>query len=170
VISQAKDDDTVEAQTTQDIKQSQELLLKKGSTLVGHILSVQPPTAEKPEYYVVILFDRVRPKNGEEIRFNLVIQALAPESDMESRSIAEATGIGIERDVPGLQPGDRTSEGKHYTVLATSGKDVDACTSNGEGINVALCCAGMAAHPRIPRGVQLKKGTELVSARDSPNP
>ena len=162
VISQAKDDDTVEAQTMQDLKQGHELLLKKGSTLVGHILSVQPPTAEKPEYYVVILFDRVRPKNGEEMRFNLVIQALAPESDMESRSIAEATGVGMQGatrnagvsghssatqgninpltvkstgvyDVPGLQLGDRTSEGKHYTVLAASRKDV-----------------------------QLKKGTQLV--------
>jgi len=162
VISQAKGDDTLEAQTTQDIKQGHDVLLKKGSTLVGHIHSVQTPTAEKPEYYVVMIFDRVKPKNGEQMRFDLVIQALAPESDIDNRSIAEATGTGLQGatrtagvtghssaaqgninalttkstgvyDVAGLQLGDRTSEGKHYTILAASRRDV-----------------------------QLKKGTQLV--------
>jgi len=161
-ISQAKDDDTLEAQTTQDIKQGHDVLLKKGSTLVGHVHSAQLPTADKPECYVVIVFDRVKPKSGEEMRFNLVIQALAPESDMDRRSLAEPTGTGIQGatrtagvtghssatqgninalttkstgvyDVQGLQVGERISEGKHYTVLAASLRDV-----------------------------QLKKGTQLV--------
>jgi hypothetical protein len=160
--SQAKGDDTLEAQTTQDLKQGHEVLLKKGSTLVGHIHSVQPPTADKPEYDIVIVFDRVKPKNGEEMQFNMVIQALAPESDMDRRSIAEPTGIGMQGatrtagvtghssamqgninalttkstgayDVQGLSIGERISEGKHYTVLAASLRDV-----------------------------QLKKGTQLV--------
>jgi hypothetical protein len=49
-VSQAKGDDTLEAQTAPDIKQGHEVLLKKGATLVGHIHSVQPPTANKPGY------------------------------------------------------------------------------------------------------------------------
>ena len=57
---------------------------------------MQTPTAEKPEYYVVMIFDRVKPKNGEQMRFDLVIQALAPESDIDNRSIAEATGTGLQ--------------------------------------------------------------------------
>jgi hypothetical protein len=110
----------------------------------------------------VVVFDRVKPKNGEQMRFELVIQALAPESDMDNRSIAESTGTGLQGatrsagvsghssasqgninalttkstgvyDVAGLQIGERTSERKHYTVLAASRKDV-----------------------------QLKKGTQLV--------
>jgi len=162
VISQAQGDDTLEAQTAQDIKNGHEVLLKKGSTLLGRIHSVQPPTAGSPEYYVVVVFDRVKPKNGEQMRFELVIQALAPESDMDNRSIAESTGTGLQGatrsagvsghssasqgninalttkstgvyDVAGLQIGERTSERKHYTVLAASRKDV-----------------------------QLKKGTQLV--------
>jgi hypothetical protein len=128
-------------------------LLKKGATLVGHVHSVQLPTADKPEYYVVIVFDRVKPKNGEEMQFNMVIQALAPESDMDRRSLAEPTGTGIQGatrtagvtgrssatqgnvnavttkstgvyDVQGLQVGERISEGKHYTELAATLKDV----------------------------------------------
>jgi hypothetical protein len=56
---------------------------------------VQPPTANESEYDIVIVFYRVKPKNGEEMQFNMVIQALAPESDMGSRSIAEATGTKL---------------------------------------------------------------------------
>ena len=151
-VSKAKDDDLVEAETTQDVKQGHDVLLKKGSTLIGHVQSVQPPTADSPQVHVVIAFDRVKPKNGEGLQCNLVIQALAPESDMESRSLAEETGTGLKGamrtagvtghsaatrgnvnrltsdstgviDMQGLQLGERIAQGKHYTVLASSLKD-----------------------------------------------
>ena len=151
-VSKAKDDDLVEAETTQDVKQGHDVLLKKGSTLNGHVQSVQPPTADSPQVHVVIAFDRVKPKNGEGLQCNLVIQALAPESDMESRSLAEETGTGLQGatrtagvtghsaatrgnvnrltlastgviDMQGLLLGERITEGKHYTVLASSLKD-----------------------------------------------
>ena len=151
-VSKAKDDDLVEAETTQDVKQGHDVLLKKGSTLIGHVQSVQPPTADSPQVHVVIAFDRVKPKNGEGLQCNLVIQALAPESDIESRSLAEETGTGLQGatrtagvsghsgatrgnvnrltlastgviDMQGLLLGERITEGKHYTVLASSLKD-----------------------------------------------
>jgi hypothetical protein len=149
IIAQAKNDDPVEAQTTQDIKQGHDVLLKKGSTLLGHVRSVQPPTADKPETYVVIVFDQVKPKGGDEAQFSLIIQALAPELDA-NRDIADATGTKVEGatrnagvnghavsapnqltgsskgvyGIVGLQLGDRLTDGKHYTVLAASGKDI----------------------------------------------
>jgi hypothetical protein len=55
---------------------------------------------KRPEYNVVMIFDRVKPKNAEEMRFDLVIQALAPESDSDNRSIAEATGTGLQGATP----------------------------------------------------------------------
>lgn len=158
VITQAKTDDAVEAQTTQDIKQGHDVLLKKGSALLGHVRSVQPPTADRPETYVVIVFDRVKRKDGDEAQLALVIQALGPESD-SNRDIADATGTRVEGatraagvsghavsgpnqltttskgvfEIAGLQLGERLTDGKHYTVLAGSGKEM-----------------------------QLKKGTQLV--------
>lgn len=153
-ISQAKNDDAVEAQTSQDIKQGHDVLLKKGSILLGHVRSVQAPTGDRPEYYVVIAFDGVKPKGGEEMSFSLIIQALAPESAMDSnREIADTTGTklqGATRNagvsghagstqgtviqltgeskgvygMQGLQLGDRLSDGKHYTVLASAQKDL----------------------------------------------
>jgi hypothetical protein len=158
VVAQAKNDDPVEAQTSQDIKQEHDVLLKKGSELLGHVRSVQPPTADRPETYVVIVFDRVKPKGGNEAQLSLIIQALAPELD-SNRDIADATGTRVEGatraagvsghavsgpnqltttskgvfGIAGLQLGDRITDGKHYTVLAASGKEM-----------------------------QLKKGTQLV--------
>ena len=104
------------------------------------------------------MFDQVKPKGGDEAPFSLIIQALAPESD-SNRDIADATGTRVEGatrtagvsghavsapnqltatskgvfGITGLQLGDRITDGKHYTVLAASGKDI-----------------------------QLKKGTQLV--------
>lgn len=143
----------VEAEVTQDVKIGHDVVIKKGSTLAGHVQTIQPPTADKKETYVVIRFDAVRPKKGETAPLVAVIQALAPESDTESSSLAETTGTSLQGatrvagvtghsssnrgdigklsntssgviDIAGLQLGDRVSDGKHYTLLATSLKDL----------------------------------------------
>lgn len=153
-ISQAKLNDAVEAQITQDLKQGHDMLLKKGSTLLGHVVSAQPPTADKPQYFVLLAFDRVKPKSGPDVGLNLIIQALAPESDMEDSSLAEGTGTGLEGatrtagvtghsssshgninhltltssgaiDIRYLQLGEKISGSQHYTVLAASVKDIN---------------------------------------------
>lgn len=153
-INQTKKDDVVEAQTTQDIKQGHDVLLKKGSILSGHVTSVQPPNADKPECYVVIAFDRVKVKGGDEKQLDLIIQALAPEAGSAvGHDIADSTGTQVQSatrnagvsghaastmgnvspldgtskgvyGMQGLQVGDRITSGKHYTVLAASQKDI----------------------------------------------
>jgi hypothetical protein len=107
----------------------------------------------------VIAFDHVKPKGGDEAQLGLIIQALAPESD-SNRDIADASGTRVEGatraagvsghaasapmyqltstskgvfGIAALQLGDRITDGKHYTVLAASEKEI-----------------------------QLKKGTQLV--------
>lgn len=161
-IARAKGSDAVEAQTSQDIKQGHQVLLKKGSTLLGHVDSVQPPTATDSGYHLVVVFDRVKPKKGEEMQFHLVIQALAPKSDVDTGSVPFATGRGMQgatmdnipsghasatqgsvnsltatsrgvQDMRGLDLSERIADGQHSTVLSTSQKDL-----------------------------QLKKGTQLV--------
>jgi hypothetical protein len=153
VFNKAKNEDPIEAQTTQDIKQGKDVVLKKGSTLIGRLQSVQLPAADKPDTSLVVVFDRVRPKNGEEARLNLIIQALAPKSDMESDMVSPGTGGGMQNatrvagisghssatrgsvaglslsstgviDMLGLDLAEKISEGKHYTVLISSRKDM----------------------------------------------
>lgn len=147
-IAKAPTNTPIEAETTQDLKSGKDVILKKGSTLTGHIESVQTATAEQKETYVVIVFDGARPKKGEPIHLVTIIQALALESDMIKGSLAEPTGsdmvlatsvAGVTGhssadhgsinqmttastgvlDIPGLELSERVINGKHYTVLAT---------------------------------------------------
>jgi hypothetical protein len=162
VMSQAKSGDTVEAEAIQDVKQDHKVLLKKGSMLLGHVDSVEAPNASHSEQLVVIAFDRVKPKKGEEASCRLVIQALAPRSDVQTDTVDYANGRGIQgatqevlpaghasattgsvnplttkshgvQDLHGLELRERIVNGKHLTVLAASQKNI-----------------------------QLKKGTQLV--------
>lgn len=156
-IGQMNNGDPVEAQTIQDVKQGHDVLLKKGSALLGHVESVR-----NPERAVVVVFDRARPKNGEETQLHLVIQALAPLSDVQTDNVDFSSGRGMQgatqealpaghasatrgsvnpltttshgvQDLPGLDLRERIDDGRHSTVLAATRKDV-----------------------------QLKKGTQLV--------
>ena len=93
-LQQSKPGDVVEAETTADVKQGKEALLKKGSTLLGHVSLVEPATPSQPETMVGIAFDGVKTKNGPEQSLHLLIHALAPETETSSNStIAEGRGM-----------------------------------------------------------------------------
>ena len=159
-VDQTKSGSPVEAVTTQDIKQDHNVLLKKGATLLGHVDAVE--TAPAGDHVVVLVFDRVKTKTGDEMQFHLVIQALAPRSDVQTGNVNFATGRGIQgttqesmpsghnsaptsgvnsltlsshgvHDLPGLDLRERITDNQHSTVVAASRKDI-----------------------------QLKKGTQLV--------
>jgi hypothetical protein len=160
-IDQAKPNDTVEAITSQDIKKGHDVVLKKGATLLGRV-DATTAVATGP-HRIVITFDRVKAKKSEEeMPFHLVIQALAPKSDVQTDSVPFATGRGMQgatadnlpsghasatqgsvnaltpsshgvQDLSGLELSERIADSKHATVLSASRKDI-----------------------------QLKKGTQLV--------
>ena len=97
-LTQCKQGDPVEAETRQDVKQGKQVLLKKGSTLLGHVSAVQLATAEKPENKVGIVFDSVKmQKTGQLFSLHLIVQALAPDSNVDRNgSLADATGTGVQ--------------------------------------------------------------------------
>jgi len=68
--------DRVEARTAQDIKQDGKVVLKKGTTLVGHVTQVQAHTNEQTQSQLGIAFDHAM-MNGKAVPFNANIQALA---------------------------------------------------------------------------------------------
>jgi len=160
-ISLVKKGDPVEAEMTQDLKQGHEVLVKKSSILLGHVESTEL-LESNAQQAVAIAFDRVKPKKGDEMPLHLVIQALAPRSDVQNDSVDYATGRGIQgatqqalpaghasatqgtinplttkshgvQDLAGLELRERIVDNRHFTVLAASRKDI-----------------------------QLKKGTQLV--------
>jgi hypothetical protein len=163
-MDQAKPNDTVEAVTSQDIKKGHDVALKKGATLLGRVdfidaASVVPTGPHR----VVITFDRVKPKKGEEeVQFHLVIQALAPKSDVQTDSVPFATGRGMQGATADNLPGGHAS--------ATQGS-VNPLTPSSHGVQDL---SGLELSERIAdnkhatvlsalrKDVQLKKGTQLV--------
>ena len=164
IPSQCKPDDPVEAQTAQDLKRGKEVLLKKGSSLLGHVKLVEVSPSEKPETLVGIVFDGVKmQKTGQQFSLHLIVQALAPESDLDSNnSLADATGTGL------------TSATRAASVSGHAGTTkggVNRLTTESKGVYEF---AGVRLGDRVtPIGrvtilafsnanVVMKKGTQLV--------
>ena len=145
---QCKVGDPVEAETKQDVKQGHDVVLKKGSTLLGHVAAVQPAGNELT---VAIEFDSVRMKDGKQFSLPLSIQALAPEADISNNSTlssgrgldatvnssavkhqdstlkgstnqldAKSTGV---YDFPRMNLSDKNSNGTHYSLVTSSSGD-----------------------------------------------
>lgn len=142
--------DPVDAEARQDVKQGHDVLLKKGSLLLGHIAAVQPPTSDM-QLTVAIVFDSVRTKDGKQYSLPLTIQALAPEADISnngslsggrgldaavnsaavkhhdstlkgSTNQLDTTSTGV-YDLPGMKLSDQTTNGTHYSLLVSSTGD-----------------------------------------------
>jgi hypothetical protein len=149
---QCKPGDPVEAEVKQDIKQGHDVLLKKGSVLLGHVAGVKVPTSDSHQLNVAIAFDSVRLKDGKRLSLNLIIQALAPEADVTNNdTLAAGRGMGVTSssnatvsghattlkgtitqlsvtstgvyDLQGLELGDQTTNGAHYSTLTSSTGD-----------------------------------------------
>jgi hypothetical protein len=58
-----KPGDPIQALVTHDLKKGHDTILKKGSTISGKIIKVDPSTSSDPEM-IVILFDQISPAGG----------------------------------------------------------------------------------------------------------
>lgn len=151
-VRQSKAGDVVEAQAAQDVKQGKQLLLKKGTTLTGHISSMEMPSSTQADTIVAIVFDSASSKNGPTQTLHLVIKALAPESNVTNNdTLAEGRGMGGATQnagvgghastvsgnstrldtssvgvsgMAGLQLGEKTTATDHFTILAWSKGDM----------------------------------------------
>lgn len=161
-LSQSKTGDEVQAETTRDVKESKDMLLKKGSILIGHVTFVEPASAKQTENTVGIVFDRVRPKNGSEQSLHLVVRALAPQSEAPAGSqISGGRGIPGETDKAGVTGRDRAETGG-IEPLNTSSVGV----SNMPGLELGLRKSAGGQQTTVlawSKGdIKLKKGSQLV--------
>jgi hypothetical protein len=74
----AKPGDEVTAKLTQDVRSNGQVVLHKGSKVIGHVTEVQAKSKENAESKLGIVFDKAVLKNGQQVEFNSVVQALAP--------------------------------------------------------------------------------------------
>jgi len=136
-LGQSKAGDEVQAETTEDVRQGKEVLLKKGSIIVGHISFVEPASPKQPDNVVGVQFDRVMPKNGPEQSLHVIVRALAPHVQPAANAqpgIPHAQAVSIDplstssvgvSNLPGLRLGvRRTTSGQQTTVLAWTKGDI----------------------------------------------
>src|SRR5712691_417230 len=130
--------DRVEARTAQDVKQDGKVVLKKGTTLVGHVTQVQAHTSEQTQSQLGIAFDHAM-MNGRAVPFNATIQALAASQS----SVAAAAGsddLAMSGGTMGAASGTaRGGGGLLGGVASTAGGGV------GSVVNTAGSVSGNAA-------------------------
>ena len=99
----AKPGDEVTAKATQDVKSNGQIVVRKGSKLVGHVTEAQARSKENAESKLGIAFDHAVLKDGSQVNFNAVVQALAA-AQTSSVPVAEdggmASGSGMARQQP----------------------------------------------------------------------
>jgi hypothetical protein len=154
--SRVKMGDTVQAEITRDVKRGHDTLLKKGSTLTGHIAKVEAYSKENPSI-VAIVFDQVTAKGGQASTLNVRIEALAPAPGVSTDSLQDGRGMA-QTNINSAVGGDKdlssgelmaTSVGVHGIRGMTLGSSVQA----GKQYSVIQCTSG---------DVKLKKGTQIV--------
>jgi hypothetical protein len=97
----AKPGDEVSAKLTQDVKSDGNVVLHKGSKLIGHVTEAQARSKENAESKLGIVFDKAVLKGGQELAFNGAIQALAPPAQNSLSAAADESanmaGSGMAR-------------------------------------------------------------------------
>ncbi|MFL6387299.1 MAG: hypothetical protein ACJ71U_07405 [Terriglobales bacterium] len=112
----AKQGDEVTAKLTQDVKSSGQVVLHKGTKLVGHVTEAQVKSKENSESKLGIAFDKAVLKGGEEMAFTGMIQALAPPVQGSLSATTDAagnmgSGMGSGSGSGTAMGGGRTSSG-----------------------------------------------------------
>jgi hypothetical protein len=93
-----KTGDEVTAKLTQDVKADGDLVIHKGSKLVGHVTDAQVKTKENAQSKLGIIFDKAILKGGQEVAFKGVILSLAAPAEPAPSSLG---GGNIDRNVGG---------------------------------------------------------------------
>jgi hypothetical protein len=150
--------DAVEAEAKQDVKQGHDVLLKKGSLLVGHVAAVK---SSGSELTVAFDFDSVRMKDGKQFSLPLIIQALAPEADISNNStLSDGRGLDSTLNSSAVKHHDSTLKGSINQLDAKStgvydfrGMNLSDQNTNGTHYSLVTSSAG---------SFKLKKGSQLV--------
>ena len=92
--------DKVIARTTENVKSEGNVVIPRGSRIVGRVSEAKARSTEEPQSVLGIIFDQAVLKGGREIPLALTIQAIAPErpetsdpSDMPRMGAATAGGL-----------------------------------------------------------------------------
>ena len=85
----AKSGDQVTAKTTQDVRSNAEVVIPRGSRLIGHVTDAKAKAKGDSESALGIAFDQAVLKNGQQIPLDASIRALAASANNASASMGD---------------------------------------------------------------------------------
>jgi len=145
-----KPGDAVTAKTTSATKSNGNVVMPKGTKLVGHIREAKARAKGESESAVGIVFDKAVMKNGQEIPLNVALQAVAASQTAASSSVAQDDLYAGGGAVSGAGAGGRGSGGgvlggARSTAGATAGSVANTAGNVGGGaVNSTANVAGTA--------------------------
>lgn len=177
----AKAGDPIEAKLMEDVKTNGNVVLHRGSKLLGHVTEAQAKAKENAESTLGIVFEKAVAKGGEETAFNALVVAVAPARE-GSPSIAGDPGSLSSAPSMGGQPfGAGHSMGgpsasSAPAVNSAVGNDTANVTANGtltaasrgvvgmDGVTLGRAAVGNQGSviKSAKRNVKLEGGTQLV--------
>jgi len=119
-----KEGDRVAARTTEAVKQDGQVVLPKGTRLLGHVTEAKARAKGQTESALGIAFDRAILKNGQEMPLNVVVQAVAAAQSAASVGPVETETIGQAGGMASSQGG-----GSGGGLLSTAGSTVSGAAS-----------------------------------------
>ena len=123
-----KPGDRVVVRTAQDVKQDGRVILKKGTTLVGHVTQAQVRGGEQTQSLLGIAFDRAE-MNGHEAPFTATIQALAA-----AQSSAVAGAGPVDSGIPADPSGATYGAARGSVLLGEAGTEASGVAARAGGV------------------------------------
>ncbi len=155
--SKNKPGDLVQADTVRDLKRGHDVLLKKGSRLIGNMVKVQTASGGAPSM-IVIAFEQVTPAGGQPESLNALIAALAPAPTLQTDSLQDGRGMQ-QTSINAVVSGDKDL-GNGGELMATS---VGVHGFRGMSLGSAVVGGKQYSTIQSTNGdVKIKKGAQVV--------
>jgi hypothetical protein len=165
----AKAGDEVSARLAQDLKTTDgKILMHRGAKLVGHVTEAQAKSKENAESKLGMVFEKAVAKDGQEVAFNGLIQAIAAPVQSASSISDDRGGMGAGSGGGNSMGGGRGSSGA-MTPMGGGGTSAPGSSTMGSNAGTSgpltnASPSGNGALNTASRGVSGMPGVALNTA------
>jgi hypothetical protein len=129
-----KPGDAVVAKTTQDVKSDGQVVIPKGSRVIGHVTQANARAKGESQSSLGIVFDHALLKGGQEVPLNTTVQAVAAAQSAAYASTADDMGSMSSMGSGAVSSSARSSEGLLGGVTSSAGATAGTVTNVATGI------------------------------------
>jgi hypothetical protein len=129
-----KPGDAVIAKTTQDVKSDGQVVIPKGSRVIGHVTQANARAKGEGQSRLGMVFDHAVLKNGQEVPLNTTVQAVAAAQNATYASAGDDIGSMSSMGSGAVSSGARTGGGLLGGVGSTAGATTGTVTNVTAGV------------------------------------